>query len=163
MKYYTGIGARKTPIPICEGMSQIGAFLQLHGYMLRSGGASGADIAFAKYVSNKEIYLPWVNFNGTKNGIIPPYREDFVQKYHPNFSLLSDGERKLMSRNTYQVLGSDLSTKSEFVICWTKDGKASGGTGQAMRIAKDYNIPIFNMNGDLEKLKNLLTMISFVN
>lgn len=160
MKYYTGIGARKTPALICEGMSQIGIFLQSHGYILRSGGAEGADTAFAKYVANKEIYLPWKNFNGITDGIVPPYNEEFVKKYHPKFSSLTGGKRKLMSRNTYQVLGEDLLTKSEFIICWTADGKTSGGTGQALRIAKDYNIPIFNMNGDLGKLKDLLIMIS---
>lgn len=163
MKYYTGIGARDTPASICEGMSQIGAFLQSRGYILRSGGAEGADTAFAKFVDVKEIYLPWKNFNGNTQGILPPFRGDFVEKYHPRPKSLSESSKKLMSRNTYQVLGQDLNTKSEFVICWTKDGKASGGTGQAMRIAKDYGIPIYNMNGDLEQLKDFLKMISLTN
>jgi hypothetical protein len=50
-----------------------------------------------------------------------------------------------MVRNTYQVLGADLNMPADVVVCWTVDGKASGGTGQAMRIAKDYAIPIVNL------------------
>lgn len=41
-------------------------------------------------------------------------------------------------------MGWDLSTLSDFVICYTKGGKGSGGTGQALRIAKVYNVPIFD-------------------
>jgi hypothetical protein len=55
------------------------------------------------------------------------------------------GAKKLMARNMYQVLGQDLETPTSFIVCWTKDGKASGGTGQALRVAKKYNIPIFNL------------------
>ena len=37
-----------------------------------------------------------------------------------------------------------MNTPSDFVICWTKGGKGQGGTGQALRLARDYNIPIFD-------------------
>lgn len=58
----------------------------------------------------------------------------------------------------YQVLGYDLKTPSDMVICWTKDGGASGGTGQALRIAKDYNIPIYNLYNtkDMRELDNYI-------
>ena len=65
---------------------------------------------------------------------------------------------RLMARNCYQVLGKDLETPSEFIICWTKDGQATGGTGQALRIAKKNNIPVFNLyNPDAtEQLKDYI-------
>ncbi len=50
---------------------------------------------------------------------------------------------------TFQVLGSDLETPVSFVVCWTIGGKISGGTGQALRIAKDLGIPIFNLENCL--------------
>lgn len=31
------------------------------------------------------------------------------------------------------------------VICWTKEGKRGGGTGQALRIAQHFYIPIFDL------------------
>lgn len=37
------------------------------------------------------------------------------------------------------------SNDSSFVVCWTSDGKDSGGTGQALRIARDRNIPVYNL------------------
>jgi len=50
----------------------------------------------------------------------------------------------LQARNSHQVLGLDLNTPSDFVICWTKNGKDQGGTFQTIRIARSYDIPIFN-------------------
>ena len=38
MKYYAGIGSRKTPKEILDLMSVIGEYLQSKGYILRSGG-----------------------------------------------------------------------------------------------------------------------------
>jgi hypothetical protein len=50
-----------------------------------------------------------------------------------------------MSRNSYQVLGDTLSNPSSFLVCWTSDGKMSGGTAQAMRIAHDHGVKIYNL------------------
>ena len=50
-----------------------------------------------------------------------------------------------MARNCHQVLGQDLKTPVDFIVCWTKDGGESGGTGQALRIARDLNIPVYNL------------------
>ncbi len=52
-----------------------------------------------------------------------------------------------MCRNTNQIFGACIETapNSQFVICWTKDGLDSGGTGQALRIAREAGIPIYNL------------------
>lgn len=155
MKYYAGIGSRETPPAILKMMTAIARRLSSFGYICRSGGADGADTAFEEGAVHKQIYLPWDGFNGRNvdgtSYIIPPYVEEYVFKYHPKPSNLSYAAKKLMSRNTYQVLGEDLNTPVEFVLCWTKDGKASGGTGQAIRIANDMNILVFNLKTDIEK------------
>ena len=54
-----------------------------------------------------------------------------------------------------QVLGEDCNTPSSFVLCWTPNGKEIGGTSQALRIAKHYNIPIINW-GTVEEPNLLL-------
>lgn len=145
MNYYAGIGSRETPRHIMIRMTEIATQLSLHSFILRSGGADGADHAFEVGAKeNRQIFLPWKGFNG-KDGIVPPFVEDMVRKYHPRPSALSNAGWKFMSRNTYQILGPDLDDPVEFVICWTKDGKASGGTGQALRIADAYQIPVFNL------------------
>ncbi len=151
-KYYAGIGSRETPKHLQETITRIAKKLYNLDYFLRSGGAPGADTMFDVYKGSSEIYLPWDNFNGNDSKLhlkITPelntQAEEIAKKYHPNWNALSDAAKKLMTRNTFQVLGLDLNTPSEFIVCWTKDGKASGGTGQALRMAKDLNIPIFNL------------------
>ena len=157
---FAGIGSRETPKNIIDIMTEISKYLcEKHGFVLNSGGADGADHAFEIGASKKKIFLPWDGFNkkyeNGKDYIIPPYNEDYIKKYHPAFNRLSDKGRLLMSRNTYQVLGEDLLTKVNFVVCWTKDGKASGGTGQAIRIAQAHSIPVFNLKTDMQAMKNL--------
>lgn len=72
---------------------------------------------------------------------------------------------KLQARNSYQILGLDLNTPSNFVICWTKNGKGSGGTGQAIRIARAYNIPIFDAGywNDIEDVRKELKLFLIEN
>ena len=155
-KYYAGIGSRKTPSEYLEFFSKLGRYLENKGYILRSGGAKGADIAFELKVnkSNKEIYLPWHGFEGNKSTLVVEKKEafDIAKKYHPYWNNLKQGARKLHARNSHQVLGLDLNTPSDFIICYTNK---SGGTQQALRIAKDYNIPIFNCYGykDIKECK----------
>ena len=152
MKIYTGIGSRETPLDIMNLMTRLANALANDNWILRSGGAEGADSAFERGAANKQIYLPWNGFNGkTVDNIsyfLPHETEEareYVYDYHPNGLYLKQGPFKLMVRNTYQVLGADLATPSDVVFCWTKDGKASGGTGQALRIAQDYKIRIINL------------------
>lgn len=152
MKIYAGIGSRDTPIDIQNLMTRVAIALANDNWILRSGGADGADTAFEIGAKAKEIYLPWNGFNGRQaDGIsyllVPEGDEvrEFVYDYHPAGLYLKPGPFKLMVRNTYQVLGADLDTPADAVICWTSGGKASGGTGQALRIAKDYKIKIVNL------------------
>lgn len=49
-----------------------------------------------------------------------------------------------MGRNSYQVLGKDLCLPCDFILCWTQNGRIEGGTGQALRIARHFKIPVFN-------------------
>ena len=150
-KSYAGIGSRETPPNILKIMNQVAKHLAANGYILRSGGANGCDLEF-EYGCNrvnglKEIYLPWSGFNNSNSKLIVKDKRAFeiAEKYHPYWSKLSQGAAKLQARNSHQILGMDLNTPCEFVICYTKKGKMIGGTSQAMRIAKDYNIPIFNL------------------
>jgi hypothetical protein len=50
-----------------------------------------------------------------------------------------------MARNSYCVLGEDLQSPVDFVLTWTPNCALVGGTAQGLRIAMDYNIPIFNL------------------
>jgi len=159
-KTYAGIGSRKTPIDMQEKMTEIAERLSRSNYILNSGGAPGADTAFELGASRKQIFLPWDGFNGRKeNGkdyIVPTYNQSLIELFHPKFHALRESARKLMSRNSYQVLGRDLTTPVDFVLCWIQDGNPSGGTGQACRIAKHFNIPVFNLKNGFEEFSSFM-------
>ena len=164
--WYAGIGSRDTPSNLENIISKIARNLELAGFILRSGGADGADKMFSNGVvraENKEIYLPWKGFNFSDSELYGVCNAAIltVNKYHPSPSFLSDAGVKLMARNAYQVLGKDLNTPSKFVLCWTPGGKEVGGTSQAIRIAKDKGIPVYNLFSDDIRLKFLNT--EFVN
>jgi hypothetical protein len=146
MKSYAGIGSRNTPIRIQMTMTKIGAWLEAKGYVLRSGGAKGADKAFEKNVMHlKEIYYA---------DDATPATMDIAKHYHPAWNNCSAYAQKLHGRNAFQVLGEPLYLiPSEFVICWTPDGCEkhstrtiqTGGTGTAISIASENNIRVYNL------------------
>jgi len=164
LNYYAGIGSRETPIDILHLFKKVACYLSTKQYILRSGHAPGADQNFELGCDNcngqKEIYLPWPYFEGSGSIFNEPTKEayEIAEKFHPYWHNLSQGARKLQARNSHQVLGLDLNTPSKFVICWTKNGKDQGGTSQAIRVARAYDIPIFNAgsyNGMMDAKKEL--------
>ena len=168
IKYYAGIGSRETPPGIEPLIEEVSGFLPRFGYVLRSGGAPGADSMFDKHCKGeKEIYLPWKGFNDNDSTLylddmdpeIVSKAQEIARKYHPAWNNLSHAAKKLMARNTFQILGYDLNTPVSFVVCWTLGGRIQGGTGQALRIAKDMSIPIFNLYDKdcLHKIKIQIT------
>lgn len=157
MIYYTGIGSRETPEDICRKMFTASRAMARLGFTLRSGGAQGADHSFesgcAAENGNSEIYLPWKGFRKNPSklfGTCKPARV-MASKYHPNWANVSCAGRDFHARNVYQILGKNLQTPSSFVLCWTPNGAITGGTGQALRIAQDYEIPILNFATDDEQ------------
>lgn len=148
----TGIGSRETPADVIALMELIGADIAQKGHTLRSGGADGADEAFergARTVQNAriEVYLPWRKFNGHSSQLhtVSPAAMDMAAQFHPAWKRCSLGARKLHARNSYQVLGADLATPSDLVICWTRNASGAGGTGQALRIARAHGITIHDL------------------
>lgn len=166
-KSYAGIGSREIPQDVMSYMNTAALKLAAAGYTLRSGGADGADSAFEMGCiqggGQKEIFLPWKGFNSNKSSLYYISKEalDLAEDFHPRWDKLNQAAQKLMARNGYQVLGSKLDHRANFVICWTKDGKASGGTGQAIRIANHYNIQVYNLKNetDKEKLQEFLVSL----
>lgn len=161
---YAGIGSRETPHETLEIMCQIGKALADRDWLLRSGGAEGADEAFIMGCESDvidcigeggecEIFLPWPSFQGWDHRGRTPwiYDEptdeafDMAAEYHPRWNYLRQGARKLHARNMHIVLGRGLGDPVDLVICWTPGAKVAGGTGQALRVALDLGIPIRNL------------------
>jgi len=150
-KTYAGIGSRETPDDVLDKMTAIAEFLSTLGYTLRSGGATGADSAFERGATRKEIYLPWDHYNGRKVNNVNTFSaltEDhfaLAENAHPAWHRCSHSAKCLHARNTQQILGKDLDAPCDFVVCWTRGGQAVGGTGLAIRLAKSRGIRIFNL------------------
>ena len=178
--FYTGIGSRKVPRDVIYRMETFAAKMALMHSTLRSGGADGSDAAFEAGCDSqqgwKEIYLPWSGFNDNKSDLYDCYtdthREIAALVYGDRWDSVTSGVRSLMTRNTAQVIGLDVKnpTYSDFVVCWTPDGcesaktrkRATGGTGQAIELADNLGIPVFNMfNDDFDdKIKNFMNGIT---
>ena len=157
-RIYAGIGSRKTPLDILKTMTDLGRYLAMKGWMLRSGAAEGADTAFETGADSvqgrKEIWIPWKGFQSVwAHGHLP--NEDhvnFARNFHPLWDKLSHGVQKLHSRNAGQIMG-EFGVPVDFVVCWTCDGcesistrtRDTGGTGTAIAMADSKGIPIFNL------------------
>lgn len=161
--FYTGIGSRALPDNIIKKFETYGASLAQLGFTLRSGAAHGADEAFEdgcdSAKGDKEIYLPWKGFNNSVSELFylsPEARELAGEIYGPRWKYSTEVTKKFMTRNMYQISGTELDNPSSFVVCWTPDGcsdlrsrgKETGGTGQAIAYADEIDIPIFNLRNE---------------
>jgi len=164
-QYYAGIGSRSTPIePYQAQFKDIASVLEKRGFILRSGGAEGADEYFESGVSNadnKQIYLPWKKYRDNPSPLytITDSAYEVAQRFHRNWNCLTQGGKALHARNTNIVLGPDvtrLDNMVSFIICWTPNGQESGGTGQALRMAEHFNIPVFNFGSGVLYKDDLL-------
>lgn len=175
MKIYAGIGSRETPPEVIEWMETIGEQLALAGWVLRSGFADGADNAFARGAERgdgaMELYVPWPGFNDAPTDDsrviciedLPTKIQyqllHIAENFHPNWKACSQAAKKLHSRNVPQIAGVDINTPVNCVICWTPRGQHGGGTGQAIRIAKSLDIPIFDLFHEHDRE----AMVEFIN
>ena len=168
-KYITIVGSRQTPDSvIAQSVTLLNQYVG-QGYIARSGNAEGFDLLVSCYAipGQREIYLPYKDFNlqylGSSyndayvpNATWPNYQraKELMQQYHPLKDKVPEKALPYLIRDVYQVLGLDLDTPSEKVICWTPDGaqtakectKETGGTAMAIRIADAYGIPVENFN-----------------
>ncbi|ABF72609.1 DprA-like DNA recombination-mediator protein [Aeromonas phage 25] len=186
--YYTGIGSRETPDHICRLMKDIAAVAAVRGYTGRSGGADGADTAFEEgflAVADSldidspvefDVYVPWARFNGrfkpkhTRHDLILPDAnkwdaEQIMKTVHPIYAKggkLTGGALALHTRNVYQVLGYNLKTPSEFLVCYSvpTDNGVSGGTNTAWQLAMRHGVECYNLYNqfDIERLKEFLDL-----
>jgi hypothetical protein len=159
LHYYSGVGSRNTPPAVCEVIEQVAANLRDRGYILRSGRADGADAAFEYAAGSKaHLYVPWGAFGSDRplngcpkvsvpNGYLLAEAMGMAADIHPAWDKVSGPGRLLHARNCFQVLGDNLDTPSDLLICYATPDKRSvkGGTRTAVELAKKFDIPIYNL------------------
>ena len=150
---YAGIGARATPASVLADMTVIAGWLARTGWTLSTGGADGADSAFAAGApaGQRTIWLPGRGYNGLRG---PDCRVlsaaamaaciEIAAPLHPAWERCSPAVRKLHARNA-AVLGLTLDRPVDAVVAWTSEARVEGGTGMAIRIAESRGIPVLNL------------------
>ena len=151
---YAGIGARATPAAVLRDMTVMAEWLGRTGWTLSTGGADGADSAFANGApaGQRTIWLPWRGYNGQRG---PDCRVlsvaamtvcmEIAAPLHPAWERCSPAVRKLHARNAAVLLGETLDRPVDAVVCWSAGGRSEGGTGMAIRIAEARGIPVLNL------------------
>ena len=151
---YAGIGARATPAGVLADMTAIAGWLARTGWHLSSGGATGADSAFAAGApaGRRTIWLPWRGYNGHRGPdcrVLSTAALEACMKIaaplHPAWNRCSPAVRKLHSRNAAVLLGETVDRPVDAVVAFTSEGRVEGGTGMAIRIAGAHGIPVFNL------------------
>lgn len=172
---YTGIGSRATPAPVLDTMRRIARYLAGRGWTLRSGGASGADLAFEGACidtpsSSRLIYRPngRVFANGAYVSTIPLHQQvaaiEIAERLHPCWSNVPLTKRPPLARNPFQVTGAALDIPSNFVVYWAieRDSEPQGGTRIAVMYARELGVPTFNLLFGTEPLKVYLKEIGIL-
>jgi len=128
------------------------------GHEIYTGGARGADQAYARGVNAKHPellvwVLPWwASFDKsllkpdnkviTLKGANGAYTE--AARYHPVWNSLSHQQQRPLARNALLV------SKVDAMIAWPNRSKSGwGGTGHAMRCAE--GIPVFDISATVWK------------
>ena len=114
MRIYAGIGSRRMPPGVLVNMRRLAASLSDLGWRLATGGADGADAAFAAGAGPRRttIYLPWPGYNGIAGGnaVVLDYQtrqaaERYAARFHPAWNRCGHGASKLHARNAASCSG----------------------------------------------------------
>ncbi len=150
---YAGIGSRATPRAVLEQMTVMAAWLARRGWHLHTGGAAGADTAFAAGAPSglRTLFLPWPGYRGNAGPDCRTLSPDRMERclsiasaLHPAWHRCSPAARKLHARNA-AILGADTAAPTDVVVAFTVAGAVKGGTGMGIRIAHDRGIPVLNL------------------
>ena len=151
---YAGIGARATPPAVSVDMKVMAGWLARTGWHLATGGANGADSAFAggAPAGQRTIWLPWRGYNGHRGPdcrVLSPAAlsacMEIAAPLHPAWNRCSPAVRKLHARNAALLLSNTLDSPVDACVAWTAEGRVEGGTGMSIRIAEAHGIPVLNL------------------
>lgn len=113
------------------------------------------EVYVADQYNIRRSTLPRKHLATVRNKDLISETERIASEVHPAWDRCNEWARGMHSRNCHQILGYDLQSPVDAVICWTPDGKIQGGTATAIRIAMKYDIPVFNLGvSDKESVLN---------
>ena len=119
------------------------------------------EVYVADQYNIRRSTLPRRHLATVRNKDLISETERIASEVHPAWNRCNEWARGMHSRNCHQILGYDLQSPVDAVICWTPDGNVVGGAATAIRIAMKYDIPVFNLGvpdkeSVLNDIKNFL-------
>ena len=151
---YAGIGSRATPQAFLDTITVMATWLARRGWHLHSGGAAGADTAFAAGAPacRRTLFLPLPAYRGCSGPDCRTLSAEQMDRchaiasaLHPAWHRCSPAARKLHARNSAIVLGADTDEPVDALVAWSVGGAVAGGTGMGIRIARAHGIPVLNL------------------
>ena len=103
------------------------------------------EVYVADQYNIRRSTLPRKHLAIVRNKDLISETERIASEVHPAWDRCNEWARGMHSRNCHQILGYDLQSPVDAVICWTPDGAVVGGTRTALLLAQDAGIPIFNL------------------
>ena len=103
------------------------------------------EVYVADQYNIRKSTLPRKHLAIVRNKDLISETERIASEVHPAWDRCNEWARGMHSRNCHQILGYDLQSPVDAVICWTPDGAVVGGTRTALLLAQDAGIPIFNL------------------
>jgi hypothetical protein len=164
MARIAGIGSRDLNDEQLNIVEKLGEWIVRCGHELHSGGAQGADQAFARGGNRVDptrvfVHLPWLSYerNAIKLGnhvdILASMNfteqqtyEEYAQAHHPAWDRLTNGGKLLHARNGRILFPNGYPGQSvDLVTAWPSTKLGGGGTGQGIRMAHAARIPVINL------------------
>lgn len=131
---------------LCElGMDGIAQKAYSKAVDLGLASESQFEVYVADSYNIRKSTLPRKHLAIVRNKSLIAETERIASEVHPAWDKCNEWARGMHSRNCHQILGYDLKSPVDAVICWTPNGNVVGGTATVIRIAMKYNIPVFNL------------------
>lgn len=157
--FYTGVGSMDTPPAYLKYLSEQAKILKASGYVCRTGDAKGADAAFREAAEDKHIIFD-------RSLPQPDKVTALARKVCTGWCYLNPAKRRHYVAGIYQVFGRLQKSRPKFVLYYSKPNddyatnplpwnNVRGGTEIAVRIAIEYDIPVFNLYNQRELWETL--------
>lgn len=170
MKNVACVGSRGITASEAKFLTTIGYHLVQAGWTVHSGGAQGADQAFAVGAAQAlqqggsgglVIHLPWASYEraaadaairlGGGRALLDTVSFTAAERtlaiqLHPAANRLSSGGVTLMTRNVRIVFPQGPSQSPvDLVVALPGNKPGGGGTGHALRLAAHFHIPLHDL------------------
>ena len=152
---YVGIGQLTVTDEVREWLADFASRVAHCGWHLRSGANNGVDTVFEQNSGGKfNVYLPWNKFGRRPSGRrftvceeLPAYdlAKEQLFNEHPKPDALDAKMVKLLVRARFEILGDDLNTPCKFVACYSEAGLDAAAVREAVRLARERGIPVFDL------------------